>query len=308
MLYDKDPAALGETAAEDARGKLFAQRAKRPRPSLDDKILTSWNGLAIAGLSRAFGATGNAICLELAADAASFVRRELSSPDGKTLWRRWRDGERAVNGMADDYAYMAYGLLALYEGTFDPKHLSWTTDLVMEAIRRFAADGGGLYQTGQNDGVELFTRSIENHDGVEPAPSSVLADVCLRLYDLTGDERFSRYANETFERFGSSLSTRPLAMPFLWPLGTERREGGDADYRRHGSGGKELVGVAREGMRPGLVFAAYKRADRAALSKMIPVAREIGDAPRARAYICVGRACGLPTEKPEELRQRMNQS
>ena len=226
VLYDKDPAALGETAAEDARGKLFAQRAKRPRPSLDDKILTSWNGLAIAGLSRAFGATGNAICLELAADAASFVRRELSSPDGKTLWRRWRDGERAVNGMADDYAYMAYGLLALYEGTFDPKHLSWTTDLVMEAIRRFAADGGGLYQTGQNDGVELFTRSIENHDGVEPAPSSVLADVCLRLYDLTGDERFSRYANETFERFGSSLSTRPLAMPFLWPLGTgsgERR-------------------------------------------------------------------------------------
>ena len=180
----------------------------------------------------------------------------------------------------------------------------------MEAIRRFAADGGGLYQTGQNDGVELFTRSIENHDGVEPAPSSVLADVCLRLYDLTGDERFSRYANETFERFGSSLSTRPLAMPFLlaaWDRAIGKTATliiADMDL----PGGKELVGVAREGMRPGLVFAAYKRADRAALSKMIPVAREIGDAPRARAYICVGRACGLPTEKPEELRQRMNQS
>jgi hypothetical protein len=310
VLYDKDPAALEETAAGEMRAKLFGERAKRPRPSLDDKILTSWNGLAIAGLSRAFGATGNGTYLELAEGAADFVRRELSSPDGKTLWRRWRDGERAVNGMADDYAYMAYGLLALYEASFDPKYLSWMTDLVMEAIRRFAADGGGLYQTGQNDGVELFTRSIENHDGVEPAPSSVLADVCLRLHEITGNESFDRFANETFERFGSSLSARPLAMPFLLAA-WDRSVGKTATViiaDRDLPGGKELVGVVREAIRPGLVIAAYTRADKAALSTMIPIVREIADAPRARAYVCVGRACGLPTDDPDELRERIDRS
>jgi uncharacterized protein YyaL (SSP411 family) len=307
VLYDKDPGALGEKAAGEMRAKLFAERAKRPRPSLDDKVLTSWNGLAIAGLARAYGATGNETYRGLAEGAADFVRRELSSPDGKTLWRRWRDGEKAINGMADDYAYMSYGLLALYEASFKPEHLAWANDLAVETLRRFAADGGGLFQTGQNDGGELFTRSIENHDGVEPAPSSVMADVCLRLYDLTGREEFSRFANDTLERFGPSLSTRPLAMPFL--LAAWDRAAGktatlviaDADL----AGGAELVGVARERLRPGLVFAAFARADRAALAGTIPFLKDISEGRRARAYLCVDRACGFPFEDPSELRERL---
>jgi len=142
---------------------------------------------------------------------------------------------------------------------------------------------------------------------VEPAPSSVLADVCLRLYDLTGDDQFSRFANETFERFGPRLSARPLAMPFLlaaWDRAigiTATVVVADVDL----PGGKELVGVVREKIRSGLVFAAYRRADRAALAKILPIVREIADAPRARAYVCVGRACGLPTADPSELRQRI---
>jgi uncharacterized protein YyaL (SSP411 family) len=269
--------------------------------------LTSWNGLAIAGLSRAYVATGEAPYLELAKGAADFVRRELASADGKTLWRRWREGERVVPGMADDYANMSYGLLALYEASFDPQYLSWAMDLVMETIRRFAADGGGLYQTALEDGRELFTRSIEDHDGVEPAPSSVLADVCLRLYELTGDETFRRFAAETFERFGPRLSTRPLAMPFL--LGAwDRSLGKTATLLVAGAdlpGGAELVSVAREKLRPGLSFAAYRRADKAALAAQVPVVSGISDAPRARAYLCVDRACGLPTEDAAELRRRL---
>jgi uncharacterized protein YyaL (SSP411 family) len=308
VLYDKDPAAMPEADAAAAMAKLFEERAKRPRPSLDDKILTSWNGLAIGGLARAFGATGNGMYLELAIGAADFVRRELASPDGKTLWRRWRDGERAIPGMADDYANLAYGVLALYEASFEPKYLAWATDLAMEAIRRFAADGGGLYQTAKEDGRELFTRSIEDHDGVEPAPSSVMADVCLRLFELTGDDILRAYADGTLERFGPNLSTRPLAMPFLLAA-FDRTLGktatlmiADVDL----PGGKELVGVAREKLRTELVFAAYRRADKAAFSKIYPIAKEIADAPRARAYLCVGRACGLPTDDPVELRKRLD--
>jgi uncharacterized protein YyaL (SSP411 family) len=308
VLYDKDPKAMPEADAFRARAELFKARAKRPRPSLDDKVLTSWNGLAIGGLARAYGATGDAKCLALAEGAASFIRRESASPDGKTLWRRWRDGEKAIPGMADDYAYMAYGVLALYEASFEAKHLEWAMNLAMEAIRRFAADGGGLYQTALEDGRELFTRSIEDHDGVEPAPSSVLADVCLRLNELNGNEAFSKYADETFERFGPNLSTRPLAMTFLlaaWDRAMAKSTTllvADVDL----PGGSELVGVAREKLLPGLVIAAYKRGDKAAFAKEYPMAREIADGTRARAFLCVDRACGLPITDPEELRKKLN--
>ena len=307
VLYDKDPGAMPEAAAEQARAKLLAERAGRPRPALDDKILTSWNGLAIAGLSRAAGATGKEEYRELAAGAADFIRRESASPDGKTLWRRWRDGEKAVNGMADDYANMCYGLLALYEVSSRPKDLAWAMDLALEAIRRFGDRGGGLFQTSPEDGAELFARSIEDHDGVEPAPSSVLADACLRLYALTGDGRFKRFADETLERFGPSLSARPLAMPFLlaaWDRAAERTATlivADADL----PGGRELLGVAREGLRPGLVFAAFARADRAASAALMPVVNDLEEGERARAYLCVDRSCGLPTEDPSELRERL---
>jgi hypothetical protein len=209
--------------------------------------------------------------------------------------------------MADDYANMAYGMLALYEASFKPEHLAWANDLAMETIRRFAADGGALFQTGQNDGRELFTRSIENHDGVEPAPSSVMADVCLRLYDLTGREDYSRFANETIERFGPSLSTRPLAMPFLLAA-WDRAAGKTATLVIAGvdlPGGKELSGVARENLRPGLVFAAFARADRAALANTVPIVSEMTEGARARAYLCVERACGLPIENADELRERL---
>ncbi|MBI4060003.1 MAG: thioredoxin domain-containing protein, partial [Elusimicrobia bacterium] len=307
VLYDADPKAMEESAAARARAQLFAERAKRPRPALDDKVLTSWNGLAIAGLARAFGATGNGAYLELAEGAADFVRRELASSDGKALWRRWREGSRAVPGMADDYAYMSYGLSALHEACFKPEYLAWSMELALEAVRRFAAEGGGLYQTAREDGAELFTRSIEDHDGVEPAPSSVLADVCLRLHALTGKDAFRRFADETFERFGPELSARPLAMPFLlaaWDRAVGKTATlliADADL----PGGAELIGVAREKLRPALAFAAYRRADKAAFSRVVAVVKDITDAPRARAYLCVDRACGLPTEDPAELRRRL---
>ena len=309
VLYDNDPAALNEGAAATGRALLIAARQGRARPSLDDKILTSWNGLVIAGLARAFGADGDGGYRELAVGAADFVRRELASSDGKTLWRRWRDGSRAIPGMADDYAYMAYGLLALYEVTFKPEYLAWSIDLVLETIRRFAAEGGGLYQTALGDGKELFTRSIEDHDGVEPAPSSVLTDVCLRLFDMTGRAEFRTFADNTFERFGPTLLKRPLGLPFLLTA-FDRALGRSKTLLIAGSdlpGGEELIAAARASLRPDLVLAGYRTQDKTETAKMLAIVRELADAPRARAYLCVGGACGLPMEDPAELLSRLDQ-
>ncbi len=308
VLYDKDMTAMGEMAAADARAKLFSERAKRPRPSLDDKILTSWNGLAIAGLSRAFGATGNEAYLKLAEDATDFLRLHLSEDNGKIIWRRWRDGARAVAGMADDYAYLAYGLLELHEADFRADRLAWAADLAEEALRRFAAPGGGLYQVAEGQSTELFARAIEDHDGVEPAPSSVMAEVCLRLHELTGREDFRRFADETLERFGPRLSTRPLALPFMLTV-FDRVLGKSAALLIAGAdlpGGPELIAAARVKLRPDLVVAGYRAADKEALARVVPVVREIPNAPRARAYLCVNRACGLPIEDAAELARRLD--
>ena len=308
VLYDKDPAAMEEAAAADARAKLFLERAKRPRPSLDDKILTSWNGLAIAGLSRAFGATGNEAYLKLAEDAADFLKKHLTEDNDKNIFRRWRDGARAVAGMADDYANLAYGLLELHEAGLRPDRLAWAVDLAEETLRRFAAPGGGLYQVAEGEAAELFARVIEDHDGVEPAPSSVMAEVCLRLYELTGRDGFRRFADETLERFGPRLSTRPLAMPFLLTA-FDRVLGKPGTLLIAGSdlpGGVELRAAARLKLRPDLVVAGYRRADKGAFARVVPVAREIPDAPRARAYLCVDRTCGLPIEDPAELSRRLD--
>ena len=174
--YDRDPGAMSEPAAAQAREKLLAVRAKRPRPGLDDKCLASWNGLALSGLSRAYIATGDKQYLALAESAADFVRRELASQDGATLQHRWREGSRAVAGMADDYAYVAQGLIDLYEAGFDPRRLAWALQLTETAISRFGAPEGGLYQTAAGEAKELFARAMEDHDGVEPSASSVLAD------------------------------------------------------------------------------------------------------------------------------------
>ena len=239
---------------------------------------------------------------------ADFVRRELATADGKILYRRWRDGSRAIPGMADDYAYMAYGLLGLYEVTLSPKHLEWCVDLVQESIRRFAADGGGLYQTALGDGTELFARAIEDHDGVEPSPGSVLADVCLRLYQTTGRDELRTFAENTFERFGPSMTSRPLGLPFLLTA-FDRAVGNSKTVLISGAdlpGGSDMLAALRAAAIPDLVVAGYNLNDKSAIGRIIPIVREFADAPRARAYVCVGGACGLPIDTADELIRRLN--
>jgi hypothetical protein len=301
--YDKNPDAMPEPLAERARAKLLAVRAKRPRPQLDDKCLTSWNGLALSGLSRAHIATGEAEHLELALGAAEFLRRECASKDGKDLWHRWRDGGRAVAGFADDYAFAAQGLLDLYEAGFEPRWLAWSLQLAEEAIARFGAPGGGLYQTAEGAAPELFARAIEDHDGVEPAASSALADAALRLHELTGRETLRRFADETLERFGGRAAERPLSMPYLLSaldraLGTPKTlviAGLDL------TGGLELLSAARAKLRPDVSLAAFTSATKGELAVLLPAVAAMPDAPNAAAYVCVGRACGLPVTRAGDL-------
>ena len=306
--YDKAPEALSEPAAEEARAVLLAARAKRPRPGRDDKCLTSWNGLALSGLARAHVATGDAECLRLATSAAEFLRRELASADGKTLWHRWRDGARAVAGMADDYAYLAQGLLDLYEAGFEPRWLAWSLDLTEEAIRRFGAEGGGLYQTAAGEAPELFARALEDRDGVEPAASSVLAEAALRLHELTGRESLRRYADAALERFAAPMEDKALSLPYML-CALDRALGAPQTVVIAGldlPGGRELLAEARRRLRPDAVIAAFTAKTKDALAVLLPAVAAMPAAPAAAVYVCVGRACGLPLMDPAALAKRLD--
>jgi len=308
ILFDKDPSAMDEGRASLALSKLLAIRSKRPRPSLDDKCLASWNGLALSGLSRAHAATGSEETLELAVRAAEFLRKECASSDGKTLSHRWRDGQKAVAGFADDYAFLAQGLLDLYEAGFDPRWLAWSLELAEEAVARFAAPGGGLFQTAKEEAGELFARSIEDHDGVEPAASSVLADAALRLHELAGRESLRRFADETLQRFGARAAERPPSMPYLLSA-LDRALGKPQTLVIAGldlPNGQEFLSIARAKLRPDLVVAGFTAETKKDLAKLLPVVADMPDSKRAAAYLCVGRACGLPITEQAALTARLD--
>ncbi|MDX6768349.1 MAG: thioredoxin domain-containing protein [Elusimicrobiota bacterium] len=306
--YDADPTAMPEERAAPARERLRADRESRPRPSLDDKVLASWNGLAVTGLSRCFVATGETRLLRLADGAADFVRARLADESGRVLRHRWRDGDAAVPGMADDYAFMAQGLVDLYEAGFDPARLAWALDLAEEALARFAAPGGGAYLTAEGAAPELLARAIEDHDGVEPAPSSVLADACLRLHELTGREPLRRFADLTLERFGGRLGERPSALPYL-ACALDRALGPSRLVVIAGlelPGGTEMVKAVRAKLRPGLVVAGFTAKTMAATAALVPAVAGMELGEKARAFLCEDGACGLPTEKAAELFRRLD--
>ena len=294
ILFDKDPSAMPKPEA--ALATLLGIRALRPRPSLDDKCLASWNGLALSGLSRAHIATGARETLALATQAAEFLRKECASQDGKTLFHRWRESQHAIAGFADDYAFVAQGLIDLYEAGFEPRWLAWALQLSEEAIARFGAAGGGLFQTAAGESSELFARAVEDHDGVEPAASSVLADAALRLYELTGRESLRKFADETLERFGARAEERAMAMPYLLSA-LDRALGEPKTLVIAGldlPGGREMLAEARSKLRPDLVVAAFTSKTKKELAALLPAVAEMPDSTKAMAYVCIGRACGLP--------------
>ncbi len=201
------------------RQRLFEERAGRPRPHLDDKIIAAWNGLMIA----AFAQAGRVLAdsprrqewSEAAATAARTVRERLWRAGERRLWRRYRDGEAAVEAFCEDYACLAWGALELFQATGDVTWFEWTRDLVDRAIELFfdPADGGWFAEDGRDPSVLL--RLKEDYDGAEPAAASVMVRVLIGLAHLTGERRYADIAQRTFERYGPELGRVARVMPLM---------------------------------------------------------------------------------------------
>jgi len=223
-LIDADPDAVaakwGMTAEElrrraaEAREKLFARREQRIRPHKDDKVLTAWNGLMIAACAKAAAAFGDPALEEAARRAEAFLWRNLRRPDGRIL-ARWRDGEAAVPGFVDDYAFYAWGLLELYHATFDPVYLERAMELSREMLRLFWDEEEGGFHFYGSDAEELLHRFKETYDGAQPSGNAVAAANFVRLSGLTGDETWASYAERIFEAFAGRAARYPSGHAML---------------------------------------------------------------------------------------------
>ncbi|KAF2454493.1 Six-hairpin glycosidase-like protein [Lineolata rhizophorae] len=227
LAVSKEPEALakefGLTKEEvikiinGGKEKLRAHREKeRPRPSLDDKIVVSWNGLAIGALARTGAAlesvdkTQADACLQAAVRAVTFIRKELFDAGAKTICRVYREGPGDVPALADDYAFLIAGLLDLYEATFEDAYLEFADILQRTQIKLFwDGEHGGFFATAENQ-PDLILRLKDGMDGAEPSTNGVSAANLDRLASLLEDEEYAAKARRTAEAFEIEIIQHPF--------------------------------------------------------------------------------------------------
>jgi uncharacterized protein YyaL (SSP411 family) len=196
-----------------SRETLFAIRAKRPRPHLDDKIIAAWNGLMISAYARGAEVLHEPRYLESATRAAKFIRTQLWENSRKILFRSYREGRGNVEGFADDYAFVINGLLDLYQASFDVEWLKFAIELQETQDRLFYDEKSGGYFSTSGKDKSVFLRMKDDNDGAEPAASSIAAINLLRLAQIRDNKEWRERVGKTIEAFHATVSSFPSAMP-----------------------------------------------------------------------------------------------
>jgi hypothetical protein len=193
-----------------ARRKLLKIREDRVRPHRDDKILTDWNGLMIAALAKASLVFDNPQYYHAAARAADFILSNMRDDTGRLL-HRYRLGESGLSAHIDDYSFFIWGLLELYEASFDPKYLKIALELNSDFIKRFWDDKTGGFFFTASDGEKLPVRQKEVYDGATPSGNSVAAMNILKLSRFTGSSELESMASIMAGAFSSTIRKFPSA-------------------------------------------------------------------------------------------------
>ena len=295
-----------EQILAESRRKLFEARAKRPRPHLDDKIITAWNGLMISAFARAAQVLDDRDYLLAAQRSAKFLRENLWK-DG-ALIRSYRDGASNIGGFADDYAFLIAGLLDLYEADFDFGWLKWAAELQTKMDELFLDKESGGYFSVSGKDPNILVRMKEDHDGAEPSPNSVAAMNLWRLAQITGDDKLRERAQKTINLFGEQLAKAPSAMPqMLCALDASLAKprqiviAGKADAEDT----RALVREVHARFLPNkLLLLADAAEGQKWLGEQLEFFRTVGPIDgKAAAYVCENFVCQLPTSDVPKLRE-----
>ena len=295
---------------ETARQKLFAVRDKRVHPHKDDKILTDWNGLMIAALAKGAQVFDEPKYAVAAKRAADFILTDMRREDGRIL-HRYREGHAAILANADDYAFLIWGLLELYETVFDVNYLRTALDLNSELIKYFWDEqDGGFYFTA-DDAEELIVRQKEIYDGAIPSGNSVAVLNLFRLARITANTDFEDKANKIMLAFSKDVGSSPSGYTqMMVALGF----GIGPSYEIVIVGDPEAEDTKDMLNSLGKHFIPYK------VVLLKPAGQETPDITRiaeyteyhssfdgkATAYVCLDFACKMPVTNTEEMLKLLN--
>ncbi len=301
-----------ETSLIQSNLKLLAVRSKRPRPHLDDKVLTSWNGLMISALSKSYQVLGEKRYLEAAINASIFLRKNLYDDKTNTLFRRWRQGERKIAGMADDYAFLIQGLIDLYEADFDPGWIEWALKLMDEQIKLFYdAENGGFFMTRKGHDKKIDIRIKEDTDNVIPSAGSVAVSNGLRLARFADSKGYSAIVEQTFKNILTRIHSQPDSAPeLLVALITSLIQPVEVIIagERNTAETRSMLKTVNSVYYPGkIVMLVDNDTTQNRLAQYLPFIasiKKIED--KTTVYVCTDKTCKPPVTDPEAVKSLLN--
>jgi len=282
-----------ETELRSAKATLLAIRSERVRPHLDDKVLTAWNGLMISAFAKAAQVLNEPRYLDAAQRAALFLLTRMYNAETGVLLRRYRDGDAAIVGFLDDYAFLIAALLDLYEADFDPVHVETALALTNEMRELFEDQNEGAFFSTALGDSSLVLRMKDDYDGAEPSGNAVALIDLLRLGHFTDRAEYREAAERTLGALGSKIIQQAVAVPQMlvgldYALGPRREVVLAGDIQ-------ELLRHVRERFLPRTVTLRSG-------ARFFPAAagmREIDGKPTA--YVCQNYVCQLPVTEASKL-------
>lgn len=285
------------------RAILFKDRERRVKPGRDEKILTSWNGLMLRSFAEAGRYLNRPDYLQVAIDNATFLLGTLRREDGRML-RTYKDGRARLNGYLEDYTFLADGLLALYEATFDTRWFNEARALLDQAIPLFADEqNGGFFDTG-SDAEALISRPKEIMDNATPTGNSVAVDLLLRLAAFTGEQSYRRRADDYLNPLADLMGQHPQAFGYaIGALDFALSPSKELALIGHprAADTRALLEVINNRFLPNSVLACCAPDDASARQSIPLLADRPQKEAKATAYVCQNFACQAPVNTVDEL-------
>ena len=286
-----------------AKAKLYDVRAQRVWPGLDDKVLTAWNGLMLAAFAEAGRILGRADYTAVAQQNAQFLYETMRSKNGRLL-RTWKAGSKAkYNAYLEDYAYLADGLLALYQSNFDEQWFVWARELAKMMLTHFSDEQhGGFYDT-SDDHEQLIQRPKDVQDNATPSANAMAAQVLLKLSLFTGNGRYGDIAEKMVSTMSEWMVRAPAGFAH-WLCAAAFIMGEPQEVAIAGEPSavdtEALLAVVYDAYRPNVVVAVGLDGERVELLRERPLRHNT-----ATAYVCRRFVCQQPVTKPEELKAQL---
>ena len=281
--------------------KLYDVQRQRIRPHLDDKILSSWNGLLLGAIARAGIIMDEPAWLAAARKNVAFVQAKLWEPATKTLYHRWRDGERDSTQLLTAYSHYLLGTIELYQATLDPDVLAFAIDLADGMIDKFHdPSSAGFFSSLASP--DLLFRAKDDYDGAEPSGNSTAVMALLKLAALTENATYQKIADDTLKLYAQRLTDLPQALPLMLHAVAFA---GETPFRAVIAGDPALPETQA------LLRAAHRvyQTHRVILGTTGPVepfAKTLSPREgKPTAYICTGTSCRPPTSDPAEVRKSL---